>query len=69
MVSARRTPVRALIGWRMLLFAGASRGAYELGAIQLAHRQTTVYPGPRDGVEQRLATAALRTFPQTGLPL
>src|SRR5262245_6233431 len=38
MVSARRTPVRALIGWRMLLFAGASHGAYEPGANRLAPR-------------------------------
>jgi hypothetical protein len=52
MVSARGTPVPALIGWGMLLFAGASHGAYELGAMRLAPGQTKVYPGPRDGVEQ-----------------
>lgn len=38
MVSGRRSPVRALIGWRMLLFAGASRGAYERGGNPLARR-------------------------------
>src|SRR5258706_2043853 len=36
MVSGPRTPVRAPIGGGMLLFPGASRGAYEPCGIQLA---------------------------------
>jgi hypothetical protein len=60
MVSARGTPVPALIGWGMLLFAGASHGAYELGAIRLA-------PGPDQGLSLSTRPGRANAQPQQDL--